>query len=103
MAQVLSEVHDLSEWPAFRRRVLAAMIVAAKDVGAEPADQTPRSTLRRALSVNVFTDLDGYTRRFAVAVAANPVIGFSSSDSDIQFTVNSVWDTIAGAPPATEP
>jgi hypothetical protein len=52
------------------------------------------------LSVNVFTDLDGYARRFALAVATNGVITYESIDGDIQFTVNSVWDTIAGAPPA---
>jgi hypothetical protein len=98
----LSEIYDLSTWQPFVRKVQAAMVTAAKDVAAElePASPTPRSTLRRSLSVNVFTDLDGYTRRFAIAVATNPVLTYDSPDDAIQFTVNSVWDAIAGAPPA---
>ena len=100
MATALSEIHDLASWPPFQRRVQAAMVKAATAVGSEPAEQTPRSQLRRALSVNVFADLEDHTRRFAVAVASNPVITYESSDGDIEFTVNSVWDTIAGAPPA---
>lgn len=99
MADTLAGISDLAVWPPFVRRVQAAMIRAAVEVGAEAAEPTPRSQLRRALSVNVFTDLDGYTRRFAIAVAQNPVMTFGSSDGDIQFTVNSVWDAVAGAPP----
>lgn len=98
----LSEIADLATWPPFIRKVQAAMITAAKDVAAEaePESPTPRSQLRRALSVNVFADLDDYTRRFAVGVATNPVITYNSPDGDIQFTVNSIWDAVAGAPPA---
>lgn len=99
MAVELDKIHDLSSWPPFVRRVESAMVKAATEVGAEPAEPTPRSQLRRALSVNVFTDLAGYADRFALAVAANPVINHESTDGDVQFTVNSVWDTIAGAPP----
>jgi hypothetical protein len=50
--------------------------------------------------VNVLADPTGWAPRFALAVVTNPVITVASSDSDIQFTVNSVWDAIAGAGPA---
>jgi hypothetical protein len=100
VATDLAGISALSQWPPFIERVQAAMVKAAVAVGAEAQQETPRSTLRRSLSVNVFTDLDDYTRRFAVAVAANPVITHDSSDGDIEYTVNSVWDAIAGAPPA---
>jgi hypothetical protein len=98
----LSDIADLATWPPFVRRIQAAMVTAAKDVAAElePENPTPRSTLRRALSVNVFANLDDYTRRFAIGVATNPAITHASSDNDIQFTVNSIWDAVAGAPPA---
>jgi hypothetical protein len=102
VADTLTGITDLATWPPFRRRVRAAMLVAAVAVGNErPVDGDPRSTLRRALSVNAFAYTDDYEGRFAAAVAANPVITGDSSDGDIEFTVNSVWDAIAGAPPAT--
>lgn len=100
MAATLSEIADLATWPPFMRRIRAAVAKAAVDIGAELAAETPRSQIRRSLSVNVFASLDDYTARFALAVARNPVITNDSSDSDIEFTVNSVWDVIAGAPPA---
>jgi hypothetical protein len=100
LADTLSGITDLAAWPPFIRKVQAAMIKAAVAVGAEAAEPTPRSTLRRALSVNVFAALNDYTGRFSIAVATNSVITHSSPDGDIEFTVNSVWDSIAGAPPA---
>jgi hypothetical protein len=99
MAGDLTANTDLASWPPFVRRVQAAMVRAAKAVGTEASEATPRSQLRRALSVNVFRDTDDYTRQFASAVADNPVIVHDSPDDAIEFTVNSVWDTIAGAPP----
>lgn len=104
MAQELEGIADLATWPPFLRRVRAAMVKAATAVGAEQPDPAnpDRSLHRRALSVNVFQELDDHERRFAIAVAANPVITHASIDGDIEFTVNSVWDTIAGAPPPVE-
>lgn len=101
MATELEEITDLAVWPPFRRRIRAAMVKAALDVAAEMPDPNnqERSMRRRALSINVSQELDAYEVRFAIAVAANPVITHESSDNDVQFTVNSVWDAIAGAPP----
>lgn len=96
----LTGITDLAEWPPFVRQVRAAMIQAAVAVASELADATPRSTLRRALSTNVFTDLDGYTARFAIAVASDAAITNASTDGQISFTVDAMWDAIAGAPPA---
>jgi hypothetical protein len=102
VASTLIGIIDLASWPPFRRKVQAAMIKAAVAVGAEAAvDGSPRSQLRRALSVNVFAALDDYTQRFAIAVATNPVVDADSPDDAIEFTVNSMWDAIAGAPPAS--
>lgn len=100
----LSEMSDLAEWPVFRRRVRSAMITAAKNVGAEADDEAlpERTRLRRALSVNVFLDPDRYERIFALAAASNVALAYDSADDAIQFTVNSVWDAVAGAPPAAE-
>ncbi|QWF78694.1 hypothetical protein [Amycolatopsis sp. CA-230715] len=101
MAQTLADSAELALFPPFARRVQAAVSIAAKDVGAEVDDPTnpSRTQLRRALATNVFANPNDYGLRFAWAVATNPVITLASTDGDIQFTVNSVWDTIAGAPP----
>lgn len=100
MVATLIGIIDLAESGQFARKVRAAMVKAAIAVAAEPSDTTPKSTLRRSLSVNVFVDLDGYTRRFAVAVAALPTITVQSVDADVDAAVSSVWNAIAGAPPA---
>ncbi|WP_370943998.1 hypothetical protein AB5J62_33495 [Amycolatopsis sp. cg5] len=100
MAATLAESAELASYPPFARRVQAAVSVAAKDVGSEADDPNnpTRTQLRRALATNVFANPDDYGARFAWAVATNPVITLASTDNDVQFTVNSVWDTIAGAP-----
>lgn len=72
---------------------------AAKDVAAEAVVDTETYRLRRALAVNVLLDPDKYITAFAWAVVTNPVIVFGSPDDAIQFTVNSLWNGIAGAPP----
>lgn len=93
----LTDQSDLAVYPPFVRKVTAAMVIAAIDVGAEPYDGTTYKLARRALVTNVLQDGPLWGSRFAYAVAANPVINVASTDSDIQFTVNSVWDAMAGA------
>jgi hypothetical protein len=94
---VLSEITDLAEHPTHIRRVTAAAIKAAVAVGAETYDGTQYRIMRRALATNVFTDAELWGERFAWPVAANPVITSGSTDGDIEFTVNSLWDAMAGA------
>lgn len=100
MAANLLAIIDLADSGQFSRRIRASMVKAAIAVAGEAAGTTPRSTLRRSLSVNVFTDLESYTKRFAVAVASQSTIGLQSTDAEIDAAVASVWDAIAGAPPA---
>lgn len=95
-----SESAYLAGYPDFMDRVRVAMVTAATQIGEETSDvTTDHFRLRRALSVNVLGDPVGWAPRFALAVVTNPAISLASSDSDIQFTVNSVWDAIAGAGP----
>jgi len=91
------DIHDLAQNPAFVRRVTAGAVHAAVDVGAEEYDGTQYKIMRRALSRSVITDADTWGAVFAWGVAANPVITVESSDGDIQYTVNSLWDAVAGA------
>lgn len=93
----LIDVADLASWPPFVRRVTAASVVAAVDVGAEAFDGSNYRLQRRALVKHVLEDPMLWGGRFAFAVARNPAINVASTDGDIQFTVNSVWDAMAGA------
>lgn len=96
-----SESAYLARYPSFVDRVMVAMVTAAQQIGEETQDATTdHFRLRRALSVQVLGNPDGWAPKFALAVVTNQVISIASSDSDIQFTVNSMWDSIAGAGPA---
>jgi hypothetical protein len=90
----------LARNPGFVDRVLIAMVTAAQQIGEETQDATvDHYRLRRALATNVLGNPDAWAPKFALAVVTNQVIAITSSDSDIQFTVNSMWDSIAGAGP----
>lgn len=105
MAATLEKSYGVAQLPSFRARVVAAVAVAAVNVAAETPDASERSRLRRALAARVLEnreDVD-YAARFAIAVARNPVVDETSDDNAIQFTVNSVWDAMAGAEPPVQP
>lgn len=93
----LSDMTDLATWPTFIRRVTAAATTAAVAIGAEEFDGTNYRLQRRALVKQVLEDPTLWGTRFAYAVAQNPAVTFASDDNDVQFTVNSVWDAMAGA------
>lgn len=93
----LTDQHDLAVYPPFIRRVTAAMVSAAIAVGAEEFDGSQYKLARRALVTKALEDAPLWGTRFAYAVASNPAVTVSSTDNDIQFTVNSVWDAMAGA------
>lgn len=95
-----AECAYLAGYPPFVDRVRIAMVTAAQQIGEETPDvTTDYRRLRRALSVKVLSDPDSWAPKFAVAVVTNVAISIASTDSDIQFTVNSMWDSIAGAGP----
>jgi hypothetical protein len=97
MASDLMDIHDLAQNPAFIRRVTSSAVFAAVQVGSEAYDGSQYVIMRRALARNVITDAETWGAVFAWGVAANPVITVESADGDIQFTVNSLWDAVAGA------
>lgn len=88
---------DLATWPPFVRRVTAAMLKAAVAVGNEAFDGSTYKLMRRALVTKVLEDSALWGGRFAYAVVSNPAITFASTDSDIEFTISTVWDAMAGA------
>lgn len=93
----LQDQAQLARFDGFRDRVLVAAVQAAADVASEaPSGDQRKDSLRKTLATNVLGDPEGYASRFAWTVARNVAISFDSTDSDIQYTVNSSWDGIAG-------
>lgn len=88
----------LADDPAFRAKVRVATVTAAKDILGEAKGgfSDTKFGKRQSLADQVITNSGSFVDRFAWAVAASPAISAGSSDSDIQFTVNSVWDDLAG-------
>ena len=82
----------------FGQRVQVAMMTAAVQVAAETegADETVYDK-RQQLATKVLQSGGVATLQWFIwAVVANPVITGASTDSDLQFTVNSVWNAVAG-------
>lgn len=79
-----------------RTRINVALVIAAKAIAAEGTDRSAR----RILAHNILDQPMAYLDRFTWAIVTNPAITAESSDSDIQYTVNSVWNSIAGDDPA---
>ena len=91
---------QLARHPGYRDRVQVAMVVTAVNVASEgPSGDDRKDSLRAALATNVLNDPNGYVERFTWAVLSNPVIadsGLSTSDSDLEYTMSTVWDALAG-------
>ena len=51
---------------------------------------------RAWLAATVLRDPIAWIDKFTLAVASNAAIVTGSTDGDIQFTVNSIWDDMAG-------
>lgn len=100
----LADQAYLASEPVFVGRASMAMTAAAVAIGNSATN--PSSTyqvLRHALATKALTDPYSWGPVFARAVASNVAITNASTDSDIEYTVSTVWDAIAGAGPAPTP
>jgi hypothetical protein len=91
----------LAEEPEFKRRVQGAMVKSAIFVSSEDPATAGHAT-RVQWATQVLRDPAHYAARMAFGVAANPAITADSTDADIEFTVNSVWNAYAGVITPTE-
>lgn len=84
---------------AYEKQVMIAMAKVATQVqGEAQGSLTLQQWQKRAtLAVNVVTDLETWLSRFKLAVvASNASITSSSTDADVEFQVNAIWDDMAG-------
>ncbi|MEU8270832.1 hypothetical protein AB0B89_27200 [Sphaerisporangium sp. NPDC049002] len=82
----------------FQLKVKVAIATAAIDVGGEAQGQMSAAVYgkRQALAADVLRESAKWVERFAWAITSNVAISEASSDSDLQFTVNSMWNDLAG-------
>lgn len=103
MATFLEQVANTQD-ADLRKRIRMASVIAATNVQGEatathsPGYLAKRSDLAKRVldTAGAGTATDQLTAAFVWAVCANPAIGPTSLDSDIQFAVNSVWSDVAG-------
>ena len=101
-----NEQINLAQHGDFKRQVKMAIIKSALDIAGEtPASpaNVPLDDARHALAVNIFADIavgdSIWLTRFAYACAANNNLvaaQTSNTDADVQFTVNTIYNDMAG-------
>jgi hypothetical protein len=77
------------------QRVQQALIKSALAVAAEDAGAAKHAE-RRIFAERVLHEPQRWARLVVLGVVTNPAISAKSSDDDIEFTVNSMWDAYAG-------
>lgn len=87
--------YELAQQRDFIERVTIAMMQAAIAIANE-GTETANHALRARHAARVLNEPEHFAPGFALGVASNPAITAESTDSDIQFTVNSNWDAFAG-------
>lgn len=90
-----TDANTLALTPAFIERVRLAVVTAAINVAAEDT-ATPGHARRAEYARYALGDSAHVAAQFAFGVASNPVITAASTDNDIQFTVNAIWNAFAG-------
>jgi len=79
----------------FVGRVQVAIVKAAIAIQNEDPSVSNHAA-RSALAYAVLLNPEHYARLMAVGVANNPVITALSTDADIEFTVNALWNAYTG-------
>lgn len=91
---------ELAESGEFQARVRQAVITAAIEILADRPANTPQAIAlhakRAALAHSALIDPLAKQRAWAYAVASNVAISPTSTDSDLQWTVNAMWNAMAG-------
>jgi hypothetical protein len=99
----LTDQFALANNETFKSKVRTATIIAANQISADASQPTWSLTYANEVIRN---PNGGWVDGMTFQVVANPAINEASSDSDIQFTVNSNFEKVAKAytgyvPPAT--
>lgn len=85
--------------PDFQKRVASLVVKAAANVAGEAQGgmSLVKFTKRANLATLILGSQPGdYVFRWALGVTREGVVTPASSDGDIEFTINSLWDDFAG-------
>lgn len=96
----LLERGQLAQSGEFILRVKVAMLRAASALAAAADSGKVAYDISQRYAVQVLNNPDSKVNAFAYAVAAAPGITATATDSDIEFTVNSMFNLFAGVTPA---
>lgn len=90
--------YDLTQDTIFKKKVRVAMFTAAVDVLGEDKGTMDfhEWSRRHQLGKRIFAESDAFLQQFLDAVTTNAAITSSSTDSDIQYQVNQVYNDVAG-------
>lgn len=83
----------------FQKRVNIAVVKAAANVAGEAQGGMGDDKFRKRAALayqTLNTPPSQYVFRWALAVVREGLINLASTDGDIEFTVNSLWDDFAG-------
>lgn len=84
----------------FQMQVRQAAVTRAIEIMALVPDNTPEAIAiqqkRAALAREVLLDSNRLARAFAPAVASNTGLLETFTDADLQYTLNTYWDALAG-------
>lgn len=95
------ELYDLRFSDEMKKRIAVAIAIAAQNILAEDG-QTTNHANRVIWAKEALRDAQLMTEKIMWQILANPTVatkGLSSNDDELQFTVNSLIDTVA---PVTE-
>ncbi len=93
----LIDTWKLVQHKTLHHRIEVAAVTAAITVANEDP-QTANHAERKALALKVMAAPETYANIMAIGVCSNVTIaasGAASTDNDIQYVVNSLWDTYA--------
>jgi hypothetical protein len=89
-----------AEHSLFRGRVRMAAVKAAVAIAAEaPGGDERTDTLRAALATNLLNDPAAYEERMVWAVLTNGAVaaaGIATPDGDLEYTMSTIWNAVAG-------
>lgn len=94
----LVDQDNLSHDSVFRQRIRMCLCLSAAAVQAEPA-QTANHVNRSNFARSVLNSPDAYVGAMSAAVACDPNnagISARSTDSDLEFTTNALFNALAG-------
>jgi hypothetical protein len=94
----LIDITDIAENQDFQKKVKGAMIKTAVLIVGELVIEGKETlgSKRHNLGVEILNSPNSKITPFSYAVAANPAINVNSVDGDIEFTVVTVYNDIAG-------